>query len=233
YASLKPFEERKGDIHSAATVIRRLRSSLSAISGAVVVPFNPPAVFGLGQFGGFTFELEDLGRNSLETIAETANKLAAQGNAGKDLLGLFSSFTANDPQYIVQINREKAKSLLVPFSQITNALQVYMGSVYVNDFDFNNRAYRVYVQADSKFRSEPKDIRQYYVRSLTGRMIPLDNVVTVAPEANPQVISHFNLFRSAEINGSAAPGRSSGEGIGAMEAMSKKTLPSGMTFEWA
>src|SRR5207248_1799409 len=171
YASLKPFEERKGESHSAATVIRRLRSSLSAISGAVVVPFNPPAVFGLGQFGGFTFELEDLGRNSLETIAETANKLAAQGNAGKDLLGLFSSFTANDPQYIVQINREKAKSLLVPFSQITDALQVYMGSVYVNDFDFNNRSYRVYVQADSKFRSQPKDIREYYLRSDTGKMI--------------------------------------------------------------
>jgi len=233
YASLKPFEERKGDIHSAATVIRRLRSSLSAISGAVVVPFNPPAVFGLGQFGGFTFELEDLGRNSLETIAETANKLAAQGNAGKDLLGLFSSFTANDPQYIVQINREKAKSLLVPFSQITDALQVYMGSVYVNDFDFNNRSYRVYVQADSKFRSQPKDIREYYLRSDTGKMISLDNLVTVEQTASPQVIRHYNLFRSAEINGSAAPGRSSGEGIASMEALAKKVLPNGMTFEWS
>jgi len=143
YASLKPFEERRGESHSAATVIRRLRGSLSAISGAVVVVFNPPAVFGLGQFGGFTFELEDLGRNSLQTLAATANKLAAEGNAGKDLVGLFSSFTANDPQYIVHIDREKAKSLQVPFTQITDALQVYMGSVYVNDFDFNNRSYRV------------------------------------------------------------------------------------------
>jgi len=233
YASLKPFEERKGPEQTAAAVIRRLRGKLAAISGAVVVVFNPPAVFGLGQFGGFQFELEDLGRNSLQTIASTANKLAAEGNAGKDLVGLFSSFTANDPQYIVHIDREKAKSLQVPFSQITDALQVYMGSVYVNDFDFNNRSYRVYVQADSQFRSQPKDIREYYLRSDTGKMISLDNLVSVEQTANPQVIRHYNLFRSAEINGSAAPGHSSGEGIASMVALAKKVLPNGMTFEWS
>src|SRR6184192_3425070 len=211
YASLKPFEERKGESHSAATVMRRLRGSLSAISGAVVVVFNPPAVFGLGQFGGFTFELEDLGRNSLQTLAATANKLAAEGNAGKDLVGLFSSFTANDPQYIVHIDREKAKSLQVPFTQITDALQIYMGSVYVNDFDFNNRSYRVFVQADTQFRSKPRDLRQYYVRSDTGRMVPLDNLVTVKEATNASIIGHYNLFRNAEITGSAAPGYSSGQ----------------------
>ncbi len=233
YANLRPFEKRKGDVHSAAATIQRLRGSLSVVSGAIVVPFNPPAVFGLGQFGGFQFELEDLGRNSLQSIAETANKLAAQGNASKDIVGLFTSFTANDPQYLVRIDREKAKSLQVPLSQITNALQVYMGSVYVNDFDFNNRSYRVYVQADSKFRSQPKDIRQYYLRSETGKMISLDNLVTVEQTANPQVIPHYNLFRSAEINGGAAPGHSSGEGIAAMEALAKQALPNGMTFEWS
>ena len=233
YANLRPFENRKGTVHSAAATIRRLRGSLSGVSGAIVVPFNPPAVFGLGQFGGFQFELEDLGRNSLQSIAENANNLAAQGNAGKDVVGLFTSFTANDPQYLVHIDREKAKSLQVPLSQITDALQVYMGSVYVNDFDFNNRSYRVYVQADSKFRSQAKDIGQYYLRSDTGKMISLDNLVTVEPTANPQVIRHYNLFRSAEINGSAAPGHSSGEGITAMETLAKKTLPNGMTFEWS
>ena len=233
YASLKPFEERKGPSQNAASVITRMRGRFASISGAVVVVFNPPAVFGLGQFGGFTFELEDLGRNTLQSIAENANKLAAEGNTGKDLVGLFSSFTANDPQYIVHIDREKAKSLQVPFSQITDALQVYMGSVYVNDFDFNNRSYRVYVQADSQFRSQPKDIRQYYLRSDTGKMISLDNLVTVEQTANPQVIHHYNLFRSAEINGSAAPGHSSGEGIASMEALAKRVLPNGMTFEWS
>src|SRR5437870_12313400 len=207
--------------------------ALPIFSGAVVVPFNPPAVFGLGQFGGFTFELEDLGRNSLQTIAETANKLATQGNASKDIVGLFTSFTANDPQYLVRIDREKAKSLMVPLSQITDALQVYMGSVYLNDFDFNNRSYRVYVQADTKFRSQPKDIREYYLRSDTGKMISLDNLVTVEQTASPKVIRHYNQFRSAEIKGSASPGRSSGEGIASMEALAKKVLPNGMTFEWS
>jgi len=233
FANLRPFEERKGDAHSAATIIQRLRGKLSAVSGALVVPFNPPAVQGLGQFGGFQFELEDLGRNSLQDIANAANKLVAAGNASKGLTGLFTSFTANDPQYLVRIDREKAKSLQVPFSQITNALQVYMGSVYVNDFDFNNRSYRVYVQADTQFRSQAKDIRQYYLRSDAGKMIPLDNLVTVEQTANPQVIRHYNLFRSAEINGTAAPGRSSGEGIATMEGLAKKELPNGMTFEWS
>jgi hydrophobic/amphiphilic exporter-1 (mainly G- bacteria), HAE1 family len=121
----------------------------------------------------------------------------------------------------------------VPFSQITDALQVYMGSVYVNDFDFNNRAYRVYVQADSPFRARAKDIRQYYLRSDAGKMIPLDNLVEVEQTANPQVIAHYNLFRSAEINGNAAPGRSSGQGMADMEALARKVLPNGMTFDWS
>jgi len=233
FSSLKPFAERKGEQHSAAAVIGRLRPMLFGIPGALVIPFNPPAVQGLGQFGGFQFELEDLGRNTLQGIADTANKLVAEGNASKDLVGLFTSFTANDPQYLVNIDREKAKSLQVPLTQVTDALQVYMGSVYVNDFDFNNRSYRVYAQADAQYRSKPKDIEQYYLRSDTGRMIPLDNLVTVKPTQSPQVISHFNLFRSAEIDGSAAPGRSTGEGLTAMEALAHRVLPQGMTFEWA
>jgi HAE1 family hydrophobic/amphiphilic exporter-1 len=233
YAKLKEFKDRKGAAHSASAVIQRLRGPLSAIPGGLVVPFNPPAVQGLGQFGGFQYELEDLGRNSLQGIADAANRLILEGNRSKDVVGLFTTYTANDPQYLVRIDREKAKSLQVPFSEVTNALQVYMGSVYVNDFDFNNRAYRVYVQADSRFRAQPKDIAQYYVRSTPGGMIPLDNIVSVEQTANPQVISHFNLFRSAEINGSAAPGKSSGEGIAAMEELSNRSLPHGMTFEWA
>ena len=233
FSSLKPFAERKGDEHSAGAVIQRLRRQLFAIPGALVVPFNPPAVQGLGTFGGFQFQLEDLGRNTLQSIATTANGLVGQGNASKDLTGLFTSFTANDPQYLVQIDREKAKSLQVPLNQVTDALQVYMGSVYVNDFDFNNRSYRVYVQADAKYRSAPKDIRQYYLRSDAGRMIPLDNLVSVQPTESPQVIGHYNLFRSAEIDGSAARGRSSGQGIADMEELARRVLPQGMTFEWS
>ena len=127
---------------------------------------------------------------------------------------MYSSYTARTPQVLVDIDREKAKSLGVPFSQINTTLQTYMGSTYVNDFDFNNRSYRVYVQADQRFRVNPANITQYYVRSDSGAMVPLSNVVTLKDTAGPSVISHYNLFRSAEINGSAAPGYSSGQASG-------------------
>jgi HAE1 family hydrophobic/amphiphilic exporter-1 len=234
FVNLKPFDQRKGSEHTGAAIVSRLRGPLSAIPGGLVVPFSPPAVQGLGQFGGFTFIVEDLGRNTLQTLANATNQLTVLGNTqSKKVTGLFTSFTANDPQFLVQIDREKTKSLQVPLSQVTDALQVFMGSVYVNDFDFNNRSYRVYVQADQRFRDEAKDIRTYYLRSDTGKMIPLDNVVTIQQTANPQVISHYNLFRSAEIDGSAAPGVSTGQALAEMESLARRSLPQGMTFEWS
>ena len=233
FLNLADFKDRKGKAHSGPAVAERMRAQLAAIPGGLVIPFNPPSVQGLGQFGGFTFELEDLGRNTLQTLADTANQLSAAGNQSGKLTGLFTSFTANDPQVLVKIDREKAKSLQIPFSQITDALEVFMGSVYVNDFDFNNRSYRVYVQADQRFRSESKDMRSYYLRSDTGKMIPLDNVVQIEQTENPQVISHYNLFRAAEIDGSAAPGLSSGQALKEMEALAKKKLPRGMSYEWS
>jgi len=233
FADLKDFHERKGREHSVATIVDKLRGEMMAIPGGMVVPFSPPAVEGASEIGGFTFELEDLGRHTLQTLADTASKLTVAGNQDKQLAGLFTGFTANDPQIVVKIDRDKAKSLQIPITQITDALQVFMGSVYVNDFDFNNRSYRVYVQADQKFRSDPKDMRSYYLRSDSGKMIPLDNVVEVQQAANPQVISHFNLFRSAEISGSAAPGVSTGQGLAAMEAVAKKVMPQGMAYEWS
>jgi hydrophobic/amphiphilic exporter-1 (mainly G- bacteria), HAE1 family len=233
FLNLADFKDRKGSEHSGPAVVEKMRARLAAIPGGLVIPFNPPSVQGLGQFGGFTFELEDLGRNTLQTLADTANQLSAAGNQSGKLAGLFTSFTANDPQVLVKIDREKAKSLQLPFSQITDALEVFMGSVYVNDFDFNNRSYRVYVQADQKFRSESKDMRSYYLRSDTGKMVPLDNVVQIEQTQNPQVISHYNLFRAAEIDGSAAPGLSSGRALAEMEALAKKKLPRGMSYEWS
>ena len=233
FLNLADFKDRKGSEHSGPAVVEKMRAQLAAIPGGLVIPFNPPSVQGLGQFGGFTFELEDLGRNTLQTLADTANQLSAAGNQSGKLTGLFTSFTANDPQVLVKIDREKAKSLQIPFSQVTDALEVFMGSVYVNDFDFNNRSYRVYLQADQKFRSEARDMRSYYLRSDTGKMVPLDNVVQIEQTENPQVISHYNLFRAAEIDGSAAPGLSSGQGLAEMEALAKKKLPRGMSYEWS
>lgn len=233
FVNLRDFSERKGKRHSAFAVVERLRRKMMALPGGMVVPFNPPAVEGAAQLGGFTFELQDLGRNTLQTLADTANRVVTAGNRNKDLAGLFTSFTANDPQILVRIDRQKAKSLQIPFTQVTDALQVFMGSVYVNDFDFNNRSYRVYLQADQRFRSEAKDMRSYYLRSDAGKMIPLDNVVEIAQTANPQTIAHFNLFRSAEISGSAAPGVSTGQALIAMEDVAKKILPRGMAYEWS
>jgi HAE1 family hydrophobic/amphiphilic exporter-1 len=233
FLNLADFKDRKGPGHRGPDVVEKLRGPLAAIPGGLVIPFSPPAVEGLGQFGGFTFEIEDLGRNTLQTLADTANQVVNVGNQSGKVTGLFTAFTANDPQVLVKIDREKAKSLQVPFSQVTDALEVFMGSVYVNDFDFNNRSYRVYLQADQKFRSEANDMRGYYLRSDTGKMVSLDNIVQIEQTANPQVITHFNLFRSAEIDGSAIPGLSSGQGLAAMEETAKKVLPRGMTFEWS
>jgi HAE1 family hydrophobic/amphiphilic exporter-1 len=232
FMPLKPFAERLGEEHSAAAVINRLRGPLSAISGAMVIPFPPPAVQGLGQFGGFSLVVQDLTGGPVQALSDATQKLVQAGYASPDLAGLFTNFTASDPQYVVRFNREKAKALQVPLDQITGALQVYMGSVYVNDFDFNNRSYRVYVQADQQFRSESKDIREYYVRSTQGTMIPLESLVEVEQAAAPQVITHYNLFRSAQIDGSAAPGRSSGQAIAAVDALAQSALPAGFVHDW-
>jgi HAE1 family hydrophobic/amphiphilic exporter-1 len=232
YAKLQDYSKRKGAVHSANAVVDRLRGQLFSVSGALVLPFLPPAVNGLGQTGGFQFEVQDQGGHTLQDLANVTQEMVRQGGTTKELAGLFNSYTANDPQFLVTIDREKAKSLHVPLQQITDTLGVYMGSAYVNDFDFNNRSYRVYVQADKQFREESKDIKQYYVRSDSGAMIPLDNLVNISQSAAPPVINHYNLFRSAEIDGAAAPGFSSGQAIAAMENLSKKVLPQGYNYEW-
>jgi len=212
--------------------VNRLRGPLFGVNGAFVIPFLPPAVQGLGEFGGFQFEVQDQGGHTLQELANVTGDVVRQGNGRKGLQGMFTGYTANDPQFLVTIDREKAKSLHVPLQQITDTLSVYMGSAYVNDFDFNNRSYRVYIQADKQFRSRAQDIAQFYVRSDTGAMIPLDNLVKITQTITPQVISHYNLFRSAEIDGAAAPGFSSGQAITTMEDLSKRVLPQGFSYEW-
>jgi len=234
FVPLKPYSQRKGDAHAADAILNRIRGQLFGISGAIVIPFPPPAVQGLGQFGGFQFEVQDQGGHTLQELDQVTQDMIRQGGQRqqKDLTGLFTTYSARDPQFLVTIDREKAKSLHVPLSQITDTMSVYMGSAYVNDFDFNNRSYRVYVQADQQFRAESKDIKQYYVRSDSGAMIPLDNLVAITQTTTPQVISHYNLFRSVEIDGSAAPGFSSGQAITAMEELSAKVLPQGYSYQW-
>jgi HAE1 family hydrophobic/amphiphilic exporter-1 len=232
FAPLKPIDDRKGKGHAASDIVARVSPKLFGVPGAIVVAFEPPAINGIGSFGGFQFELQDLGRNTLQDIDTVAHKTVAASRQRKDLQGLFTSFTANDPQQLVQIDREKAKAIGVPINQVTQALGVYMGSQYVNDFDFNNRSYRVYVQADLPFRMTARDLRQYYVRADHGGLVPLGNIVSLKETSGPQVINHYNLFRSAEIDGAAAPGFSSSQGLKAMEELARQNMLQGMSFQW-
>jgi HAE1 family hydrophobic/amphiphilic exporter-1 len=233
FAPLRPIDDRKGKGHAASDIVARVSPKLFAIPGAIVVAFEPPAINGIGSFGGFQFQLQDLGRNTLEDLDNVAHRIVAASRQRQDLTGLFTSYTATDPQQLVQIDREKAKAIGVPISQVTQALSVYMGSEYVNDFDFNNRSYRVYVQADQPFRMNSRDLRQYYVRSDSNGLVPLDNLVTLKETSGPQVINHFNLFRSAEIDGAPAPGYSSSEGLKSMQELAKEHMLQGMSFGWS
>jgi HAE1 family hydrophobic/amphiphilic exporter-1 len=234
FAALKPFEERAGEEHRLPAVLARLRGPLFGIQNAIVVPFAPPSIQGLGAFGGFTLQVLDQGGGTdIQNLAGATFALIGASQKSERVTGLFSAFTANDPQLAVDIDRDTAQSLGLPISEITSALQIYLGSAYVNDFDFGNRAYRVYVQADKGYRSEPKDLGQYYARTKSGEMVPLSSVVRVRESTAPQVISHFNLFRSAEISGTAAPGFSSGQAIEEMERLGASALPQGFGYAWS
>lgn len=233
FINLREMSEREGKEHSAEAVIQRVSGPLFGISDALAFAFAPPPIEGLGQFGGFTFELQQLNAGNMEELQNVLSQFIGKAGQRKELRSLFSDFSARDPQILVEIDREKAKSLGVSFTQITSTLQIFMGSQYVNDFDFNNRSYRVYVQADKQFRSQPRDLRQFYVRTDDGTMmVPLDSVVKIREVTGPPVIPHYNLFRSAEINGSAAPGFSSGQAIAAMEETASQVLPAGYSYSW-
>jgi len=236
FVSTKPSDQRRGKGHSTADIVAdlspKLMSLIFAPNGGLVMMFEPPAVSGVGSFGGFQFMLQDQGGNTLSDLDRVAHQIVGASRQRKDLSGLLTTFSANDPQELVTIDREKAKAMNVPLSQITTTLGVFMGSEYINDFDYNNRTYRVFVQADQPFRMSVRDLHSYYVRSDSGQMVPLDNLATVTESSGPPVITHYNLFRAVEIDGSAGPGYSSGQGLTAMEDLAKKNMMPGMKFEW-
>jgi HAE1 family hydrophobic/amphiphilic exporter-1 len=235
FAPLKPINDRTkmGPQFSARNIVLDVGPKLFGVPGGIAFAAEPPAVAGIGTVGGFQFILQDSGRNTFGDIDRIAHTLVGQGrNPASGLTGMNTTFTSNDPQLFVSIDREKAKAMGVSFSQITSALNTFMGSSYVNDFDFNNRSYRVYVQADAPYRRNAQDLRQYYVRSDSGQMIPLDNFAAITQTSGPQVINHYNLFRSAEVDGSPAPGLSSGQGLDTMVQLFNKTKLPGMSYSW-
>lgn len=234
FARLKPFEERRDPAHSLSAVVQRLQGPLfGGIKGAIVVPIVPPSIQGLARFGGFQFEVLDQSGGDITNLANVAYQVIGKGNQTGRITGLNTSFTANDPQVVVNIDRDKARTLGLPIREVTDALQIFLGSAYVNDFDFANRAYRVYVQADQAYRSQPDDLRRFYARATSGQMVRLDSVVQLKEGTAPQVIGHFNGFRSAEITGFGLPGVSSGQALQTMEQVAKDALPSGFGYAWA
>jgi hydrophobic/amphiphilic exporter-1 (mainly G- bacteria), HAE1 family len=233
FSRLKGFDEREGDEHSLAMVLNRIRGQVFGIPGALVIPVAPPSIQGVSAFGGFQFEILDLGGDDIGQLAGVTQQVAAAGNQSGRVTGLFSAFTPNDPQLLVTIDRDRARSLGLPIREVTDALAVLLGSQYVNDFDFNNRAYRVYVQGDQQFRAQPTDLSQYYARASNGEMVPLSSVVRTTETTAPAVINHFNMFRSTELTGSALAGVSSGQALQEMERIARDTLPLGYDFAWA
>jgi HAE1 family hydrophobic/amphiphilic exporter-1 len=234
FTRLKGYDERRDKSQSLGAILNRLRGPLlGGIPGALVLPVAPPAIQGLSAFGGFQFELLDQTGGDINNLAAATYAVMGKGNQSGKVAGLYSPFTANDPQLVVELDRDRARSLGLPIREVTDALSVLLGSQYVNDFDFNNRAYRVYVQAEDRFRASPSNLRQYYARASNGQMVSLDTVVRLSESTAPSVISHYNLFRSTEITGSPLPGVSSGQAIQVMDQIGNETLPTGFSYEWS
>ncbi|MBI2809579.1 MAG: efflux RND transporter permease subunit [Candidatus Melainabacteria bacterium] len=232
FCTLKPWSERTRPDQSAAAIINKLRGPLFGIDDAFCIPFNPPPILGLVNVGGFAYELENTQRLPLQDFAAISDKFLADARKSPLLTGIQTTFRMNSPQIIIDVDRDKAESIGVRVGEIFTTLQTFIGSLYVNDFDYLDRSYRTYVQADKQFRSNPQDINQLYVRTNAGNMTPISNLVTMTRTTSPPTISHYNLFKSIEINGAPLPGVSSGQAIAEMEAIAKRVLPRGTSYEW-
>ncbi len=257
FVVLKNWDQRKHKGQSLPELVEKARGPLLGNPDALVLPFAPPAIQGLGNFGGFQLEIEDRSGGTIQDIAKATNDVMSAARKAPELTGVFTSFTSDDPQIYLKVNRERVKQLNLSLADVFQTLQIYEGSEYVNDFTFANRSYRVYVQADEKFRGNPDSLEAFYVRSqggvgrgdlsasglpvesgglppasTPGAMVSLGNVLRADPRATASLISHYNMFRSTEINGSSALGKSTGEGLHAMQRVADATLPDGMTSEW-
>ncbi|MBD2176274.1 efflux RND transporter permease subunit [Pseudanabaena sp. FACHB-1998] len=242
FTTLKPWKERS---RSAEAIIGGftpqpfgLLPSLISIKEAFVVPFPPPAIQGLSNYGGFEYQLQDKANQGFPVIEQTMGALLGKASTYPDpnrpmLAGLRPNFNGNTPQLTVEVDRVKANALQVSLQDIYNTLQTLLGSQYVNDFNTFGRTYRVYVQADAQFRANPDDINKLYVRSAKGQLIPLSNLVKVSQTIGPSIINHYNLFRSVQITGNTAPGVSSGQAIDVMNKISKEVLPKSFSYEWS
>ncbi len=232
FVSLKPFAQRKGKHQSGFAVAGALNQQFGAIPDAFIAMFPPPPVQGLGTTGGFKLQIEDKAGLGTAALDKATKDFLAKAQVAPELGGLFSSFQVNVPQLYADLDRVKARQLGVPVTDVFDTLQIYLGSQYVNDFNRFGRTYSVRVQADAEFRAKPEDIGQLQVRSQAGEMIPLAALMQVKPSFGPERAMRYNGFPSADINGGAAPGYSSGQAQDAVTRIAAETLPPGIGFEW-
>ena len=232
FTPLDDFDLRQDPSLSAAAIAAELNKKFAAIEGAFIAIFPPPPVQGLGTIGGFRLQIQDRANYGYEELYKVTMQVLQKAWATPELSGVFSSYQVNVPQLDLDIDRTKAKQQSVSLDEVFQTLQAYMGSVYVNDFNQFGRTYQVNMQADEQFRQTAEQISQLKVRSEQGQMIPLGSFIKVSDSAGPDRVMHYNGFTTAELNGGAAAGFSSGEAQAAIEKILAETLPNGMTYEW-
>ena len=232
-AILEPWEKRMSPELSSDALVGRIWGMMSQIPGANMIAFTPPPIRGLGNTGGFEFQLQDRRGGDPQDLSAAMRGFVFEANQDPGLQRVFSTFSADVPQIKLEVDRLQAKALGIPVSEIFSALQTQLGSLYVNDFNKFGRVYRVMLQAETAFRDNPDDIGRIYVRSAEGVMVPLRTLTKTSSMLGPETLTRFNMFRSAQVNGNAAPGFSSGQAIQAMEQLGGRVLPDGMGFEWS
>jgi len=232
FAILDDFEKRKSADLSANAIAGRLQGKLFSIQEGFAAIFPPPPVPGMGSMAGFKLQVEDRAGLGSEALYAAAQALVQRASADPRLTGLMSSFEINVPQLEAHVDRVKAKQQGVSLSSVFETLQIHLGSLYVNDFNRFGRTYQVNVQADSRYRMEPESIGRLQVRNPEGGMVPLATLVDVQPSFGPDQVLRYNGYPSADINGAAAPGVSTGQAVAAMEQLAGEVLPAGMGFEW-
>ena len=232
FASLKDFDERRGAQSSAGAIAGQLNQKFGQIQDAFVVIFPPPPVQGLGTTGGFKLQLEDRASLGHEALDGAVKAFMAKASKAPELAGLFTSFQVNVPQLYADIDRTRARQLGVALTDVFDTMQVYLGSLYANDFNKFGRTYSVRVQADAPYRARAEDIGLLKVRSASGEMVPLSALMKISPSFGPERAMRYNGFLSADINGGAAPGYSSGQAQDAVKRIAAETLPPGIAYEW-
>jgi multidrug efflux pump len=232
FVPLKPFNERRSKDLSADAIAAALNQQYGKIQDAFIAVFPPPPVNGLGTIGGFRMQIEDRGGLGFEELYKQTQNLMAKGNQTPELQGLFSSFQVNVPQVDAEVDREKAKSQGVSVQDLFDTMQVYLGSLYINDFNAFDRTYPVTAQAEPGFRLQAEDVVRLKTRNAAGDMIPLGSFVTVKRSSGPDRVMHYDSYPTAEINGGPGAGFSSGQAQAAMDQLARQELPNGMSFEW-